>query len=189
MPKRTETIKRTFTLDDSPCRICTTTHPEETLHSCKEHMHYHARALKDDAKTAYKTSLSLIFAHVADIHIIMLTALSKRYGHSVTDMLNTVMEDPDWKDIYLHPVLKRLVYFEPEKEESTVESEAESQPTVVKRPRGRPRKSPPQSPPQSETESQPVIVKRTRTKKVVESTEEPVVVKRPRGRPRKQVSE
>jgi hypothetical protein len=187
MSKRTEVIKRKLTLDDSPCRLCTDAHPEETLHSCKEHMHYHARALKDDAAIAYKTSLSLIFAHVADIHMVMLNALSKRYGHDVSDMLNTVMEDPDWKNIYLHPVLKRMVYFEPQEEK---ESEAESQPTVVKRSRGRPRKSPPQSPPQSETESQPVIVKRTRTKKVVEEQlETPVIVKRPRGRPKKQVAE
>jgi hypothetical protein len=162
MPKHTEIITRQLTLDDSPCGLCVTAHPGETLHTCKEHMHYHARALKDDAVTAYKASLSLIFAHVADIHMVMLNALSKRYGHSVADMLATVQQDPDWQNIYLHPTLKRMVYFEPSEPVSAPVLES----AMVK----------------------PVRIKRA--KKTEEPVSEQVIIKRPCGRPpKKQVGE
>ncbi len=156
MPKRTDTVTRTLTLDDSPCGLCAITHPDETLHSCKEHMHYHVSALKDDAAIAFKASLSLIFAHIADIHMVMLNTLSNHYGHSVEEMLEVVRHDPDWENIYLHPTLKRMVYFEPVPEpapvpvrikrakpvktEEPVKVE-EHAPVIIKRPRGRPKKS------------------------------------------------
>ncbi len=158
MPKRTDTVTRTLTLDDSPCGLCAITHPDETLHSCKEHMHYHVSALKDDAAIAFKASLSLIFAHIADIHMVMLNTLSNHYGHSVEEMLEVVRHDPDWENIYLHPTLKRMVYFEPVPEpvpapvpvrikrakpvkaEEPIKAE-EPVPVIIKRPRGRPKKS------------------------------------------------
>ncbi len=178
MPKRTEIVQRQLTLDDGPCRLCTDAHPGEILHSCKEHMHYHARALKDDAAVAYKASLSLIFAHITDIHMILLNVLSKHYGHSVEDMLNTVMEDPDWKEIYLHPTLKRLVFFE---NEEPVE-EPSKEPSVVKPSR---KKRVVETTEQLEA---PPVIKRPKIKKVIE--EEPLdpttVLKRRRGRPLKE---
>ncbi len=162
MPKRTETVTRTLTLDDSPCGLCAILYPDETLHSCKEHMHYHVSALKDDAATAYKASLSLIFAHIADIHMIMLNTLSKHYGHSVEEMLEVVRQDPDWNNIYLHPTLKRMVYFEPEQEvpvEEPVE-EPTVKPVRIKRVK----------PVKEAEEPVPVVIKRHKSKKTTNST-------------------
>lgn len=112
MPKRTETITRTLTVDDGPCPLCLNAYPGEVLHTCKEHIHFHAQELKDDAANAYKASLSMLFAHVADIHMVIMKIISRQYGHSVDDMLRVVLSDPDWTNIYLHPTLKRMVYFD-----------------------------------------------------------------------------
>ncbi len=171
MPKRTDTVTRTLTLDDSPCGLCAILYPDETLHSCKEHMHYHISALKEDAATAYKASLSLIFAHVADTYMIMMTALSKRYGHSVEEMLEVVRQDPDWNNIYLHPTLKRMVYFEPAEEplEEPVEEPVEE--SIEE--------------PVEESIEEPVITKPVRikrAKKIEEPVSEPVIIKRPKSK-------
>lgn len=105
------TIKRQLELDETPCALCADSH------TCKEHMHAHISLIDKSADAAYKASLELIFAHVADIHMTILSILSKEYGHSVEEMLATVTNHPDWKSIYLHPVLKSLVYFTPKSHE------------------------------------------------------------------------
>ena len=108
---------REMALDSEPCKLCTLiVEAEEESpppdHTCKEHIHYHAKTMETSADACYKASLELIFAHVADIHMIILKVLSAKYGHSIEEMLNTVTQSPEWKNIYLHPVLKTLVYFE-----------------------------------------------------------------------------
>ncbi len=110
-----ETFVREMILDKEPCKICSMA-SGSPIHTCKEHMHYHARTLETSADACYKASLEMIFAHVADIHMIILKVLSDKYGHSINEMLGTIMESSEWNNIYLHPVLKSMVYFEQEKE-------------------------------------------------------------------------
>lgn len=119
-----ERFKRSMKLDETACRICSeiieeqrskADDPSQILgpeHGCIDHMHYHARTLEESADECYKASLELIFSHVADIHMVILKILSEKYGHSVEDMLATVMKHKEWKNIYLHPVLKSLIYFD-----------------------------------------------------------------------------
>ncbi len=120
-----ERFSRSMKLDETACRICSAIieeqrekaeDPSQILgpeHGCIDHMHYHARTLEESADECYKASLELIFSHVSDIHMIILKILSEKYGHSVEDMLGTVMKHKEWKNIYLHPVLKSLMYFDP----------------------------------------------------------------------------
>ncbi len=112
-----ERYQREMDINESACRICSLIAEEQGLpdpeHSCLDHMHYHARTLEKSADECYKASLELIFAHIADIHMVILKILSARYGHSVSDMLKTIMDHDEYKNIYLHPVLKSLVYFDP----------------------------------------------------------------------------
>ncbi len=112
-----ERYQREMDIDESACRICSLIAEEQGQpdpeHSCLDHMHYHARTLEKSADECYKASLELIFAHIADIHMVILKILSARYGHSVSDMLKTIMDHDEYKNIYLHPVLKSLVYFDP----------------------------------------------------------------------------
>ncbi len=107
---------REMELTDDACYLCKihASAGRSTLaadHKCADHMHYHAAAMSSSAATAYKASLELIFAHVADIHMLMLKIIADKYGHSVEDMIETVRENEDWKSIYLHPTLKTLTYF------------------------------------------------------------------------------
>jgi len=107
---------REMELSNSACRLCQihASAGRSTLpgdHKCAEHMHYHAAAMGSSAATAYKASLELIFAHVADIHMLMLKIIADKYGHSVEEMLETVRENEEWNSIYLHPVLKSMIYF------------------------------------------------------------------------------
>ena len=102
---------RKMELSDEKCRLCEI-HGSPSDHVCAEHMHYHSAAMSSSSATAYRASLDLIFAHVADIHTLMLKIIATKYGHSVEEMLETVTNDPEWKNIYLHPVLKTMTYFE-----------------------------------------------------------------------------
>ena len=110
---------REMELSDEKCRLCEI-HGSPADHKCTEHMHYHAAAMSSSAATAYKASLDLIFAHVADIHTLMLKIIADKYGHSVEEMLATVMEAPEWNNMYLHPTLKAMTYFELPKPETMV---------------------------------------------------------------------
>ncbi len=121
-----ERFTREMLLDSDQCKICSMiaeeNGTEEPTHTCKEHIHYHAKTLDKSADACYKASLELIFAHVADIHMIILKVLSAKYGHSVEEMLDTVMTSPEWKNIYLHPALKTLIYFDDITEETKAPS-------------------------------------------------------------------
>lgn len=107
---------REMEFSDEACRLCKihASNGRSSLpadHKCADHMHYHAAEMSSDASVAYKASLELIFAHVADMHTLMLKIIADKYGHSVEDMLATVMNHEEWNDIYLHPVLRSLTYF------------------------------------------------------------------------------
>ena len=102
--------QRKIEFTDEKCRLCEL-HGSSMDHGCADHMHYHASQMSSDAAFAYRASLDLIFAHVADIHTAMLNIIAAKYGHSVEEMIKTVMECPEWNNLYLHPTLKALTYF------------------------------------------------------------------------------
>jgi hypothetical protein len=66
------------------------------------------KELSLSAKKAFQTSLTMLMGHIADFHMVALTTLSKKYGHSIDEMVQTVMESPECKSITLHPVLRDL---------------------------------------------------------------------------------
>ncbi len=115
--------ERRMELKEDKCRLCEIHGSATADHRCAEHMHYHAAAMSSNAAIAYKASLELLFAHVADIHTLMLKIIADKYGHSVEEMLLTVQSNPEWNNLYLHPTLKALTYFElppaKQEEEST----------------------------------------------------------------------
>lgn len=70
--------------------------------------HYHAKRCREDPQIAYKASLQMIFAHMADFHMYVLDCIAKKYGHSSEDLVNTIKESPEWKTLYLHPTLRQF---------------------------------------------------------------------------------
>jgi hypothetical protein len=70
--------------------------------------HYHKKACEEDPKIAYKASLQLIFAHMADFHIYILDCIARRYGHTRDELVDTIRGSPGWNTLYIHPVLKEF---------------------------------------------------------------------------------
>lgn len=70
--------------------------------------HYHAKRCREDPSIAYKASLQMIFAHMADFHMYVLDCIAKKYGHTPEDLVNTIRESPEWKTLYVHPTLQQF---------------------------------------------------------------------------------
>jgi hypothetical protein len=70
--------------------------------------HYHKKRCREDPQIAYKASLQLIFAHMADFHMYVLDCISKKYGHTPDELVNTIRESPEWKTLYVHPTLRQF---------------------------------------------------------------------------------
>ncbi len=111
------------------------------------------------SRDAYGASLHMLFKHVADVHVTLLEILAEKYKLSVDEMLQTVQDDPRWKNIPVNPVIHGCTYVEP-----TITSEPN--PHVEKKGRGRPKKV---------VTQQPVPIDET-TLTVEESTANPITV-------------
>ena len=70
--------------------------------------HYHKKRCREDPQIAYKASLQLIFAHMADFHMYVLDCISKKYGHTPDELVSTIRESPEWKTLYVHPTLRQF---------------------------------------------------------------------------------
>lgn len=122
------------------------------------------------SRDAYGASLHMLFKHVADIHLTLLEILAEKYKHSVDEMLQTVQDDPRWKDIHVNPVIHSCTYVD-----ATHPLETKvTPPPPEKKARGRPKKVVIES-----TIVPPVPVDET-TLTVEESTANPITVLKPK---------
>lgn len=64
----------------------------------------------ETARDAYSVSLHMLFKHVADFHLCIIEIISEKTGLSHDEILNTVLEDPRYKDMFVHPVLNSFGY-------------------------------------------------------------------------------
>ena len=56
-------------------------------------------------RDAYAASLHVLFKHVADFHVCIVQAFSKKYGIPEDDILKTIHESDEFKNMYVDPVL------------------------------------------------------------------------------------
>lgn len=68
--------------------------------------------LKAHPSPAMKAVSNVLMCHVADMFMIAMDVMSRKYGHSVEEMIDTIRTDEAWTDASLHPVLKSLTYFD-----------------------------------------------------------------------------
>ena len=61
---------------------------------------------------ALKAVMDVLVCHVADMFCIVTDAVSRKYGHSVDDLMDTIRGDDAWKNASIHPLLKSLSYFD-----------------------------------------------------------------------------
>lgn len=121
-------------------------------------------------RNAYGASLHMLFKHVADVHLTLLEILAEKYKLSVDEMLQTVQDDPRWKDIQVNPVIHGCTYVEPT---SSKDAQASTPVPSEKKARGRPKK----------VDTQPTIVPAPideTTLTVEESTANPITVIKPK---------
>ena len=57
------------------------------------------------ARDAYAASLHVLFKHVADFHICIVKTFSAKYGIPEDDILNTIQESDEFKNMQVDPVL------------------------------------------------------------------------------------
>jgi hypothetical protein len=61
-------------------------------------------------RDAYAATLHVLFKHVADFHICIVKAFSKKYGIPEDDILQTIQESEEFKNMHVDPVLDPLGY-------------------------------------------------------------------------------
>ena len=63
-------------------------------------------------RDAYAASLHVLFKHVADFHICIVKAFSAKYGIPEDDILQTIQESDEFKNMHVDPVLDPLGYLD-----------------------------------------------------------------------------
>ena len=106
------------------------------------------------SRHAYAASLHVIFKHVADFHICVVQAISAKYGIPEDDILKTIQESDEFKNMHVDQVLVDALGYLP----------------MVPEP---PAPAPPVKPTEEVAKKTPIPAK---TKKVKPATIEPVVV-------------
>jgi hypothetical protein len=61
-------------------------------------------------RDAYAATLHVLFKHVADFHICIVKAFSKKYGIPEDDIMQTIQESEEFKNMHVDPVLDPLGY-------------------------------------------------------------------------------
>jgi hypothetical protein len=58
----------------------------------------------------YKASIDILLCHMADFHKMTLAILCKKHGLNLEDVLVEVQEDPAYKEMLTHPLMRTLTY-------------------------------------------------------------------------------
>jgi hypothetical protein len=91
------------------------------------------------ARDAYSVSLHMIFKHIADFHLCVVEIISEKTGLTQDEILNTILDDPRYKNMFVHPVLSTFGYVHtpdvakvvPEAEEVKADAEPPAQDKIV----------------------------------------------------------
>lgn len=120
-------------------------------------------------RDAYAATLHVLFKHVADFHICIVKAFSKKYGIPEDDILQTIQESEEFKNMHVDPVLDPLGYLA----QAPAPTQSVQEPAPVKEPVQEPApvvKEPMQEPAPVQ---EPVAKKRIIKKKTAASSEAP----------------
>jgi len=81
-------------------------------------------------RDAYAASLHVLFKHVADFHICVVRAFSAKYGIPEDDILKTIQESDEFKNMQVDPVIDALGYLAIPSE---IQAPAKATPPTTKR--------------------------------------------------------
>jgi hypothetical protein len=128
------------------------------------------------ARDAYAASLHVLFKHVADFHICIVKTFSAKYGIPEDDILKTIQESEEFKNMHVDPVLdpdsETLGYLTSAPTQASVAQEPVSQASVAQEPMSQASVS--QASVSQASVAQEPVKKRIVKKKTVESAPVPV---------------
>jgi hypothetical protein len=86
-----------------------------------------------DHREAYAATLHVLFKHVADFHICVVKSFSKKYGIPEDDIMQTIQESEEFKNMRVDPVLHHdgLGYLSPEPVQQPKPAVVQPEPVVV----------------------------------------------------------
>lgn len=86
-----------------------------------------------DHREAYAATLHVLFKHVADFHICVVKSFSKKYGIPEDDIMQTIQESEEFKNMRVDPVLHHdgLGYLSPEPVQQPEPAVVQPEPVVV----------------------------------------------------------
>jgi len=84
----------------------------ELAENASDYRPFSQQFLKAHPSAAMNAVSNVLMCHVADMFMITMDVMSRKYGHSVEEMINTIKEDATWKEASIHPVIKSLTYFD-----------------------------------------------------------------------------
>ena len=56
-------------------------------------------------RDAYAATLHVLFKHIADFHLCVVKTFSKKYGIPEDEIIQTIQESPEFKNMEVHPAL------------------------------------------------------------------------------------
>ena len=87
------------------------------LSSSKKYMSEYVPIEVKTHRDAYAATLHVLFKHIADFHLCVVQTISKKYGIPEDDIIQTIQESPEFKnmevDPALHPVHNDPVHNDP----------------------------------------------------------------------------
>ena len=92
-----------------------------------------------DHREAYAATLHVLFKHVADFHICVVKTFSKKYGIPEDDIMQTIHESDEFKNMRVDPVLHHdgLGYLspqpQPQQEQAQTQPQPQQEPVAKKR--------------------------------------------------------
>jgi hypothetical protein len=84
----------------------------ELTENASDYRPFSQQFLKAHPSAAMKAVSNVLMCHVADMFMITMDVMSRKYGHNVEEMINTIKDDAAWKDASIHPMIKSLTYFD-----------------------------------------------------------------------------
>jgi hypothetical protein len=74
-------------------------------------------------RDAYAASMHLLFAHVADFHMLMVEIVADKCNLDAKEIISVIQGDPRYKEMKVDPVLNSLLLFEKKDVEKHIEVE------------------------------------------------------------------
>jgi hypothetical protein len=75
---------------------------------------YSPRNIKQHNNIAFKAAMEVLFAHTADVFSCIVDIIADKYDLDANQIIETVINHPQYTSLSVHPVINSLSYFTPD---------------------------------------------------------------------------